>query len=47
MAAATHRPSAKKKGKKLVAKPDEKQSSFASFVIAHEIGKLYRASFLE
>ncbi|CAM0138159.1 unnamed protein product [Umbelopsis sp. WA50703] len=37
MAAATHRPSAKKKGKKLVAKPDEKQSSFASFVIAHEI----------
>jgi hypothetical protein len=37
MAAATHRPSAKKREKKLAVKPDEKQSSLASFIIAHKL----------
>lgn len=43
MAAATHRPSAKKRERKLAVKPNEKQSSLASIIIAHEIGKLCRA----
>lgn len=37
MAAATHRPSAKKRERKLAVKPNEKQSSLASIIIAHEI----------